>query len=120
MGEILKSHQELDDTIRCDVNQTTILFRFHIGRSLLYSNFQYNRHYFLLGNQWQPINQAGPIDIVLIACEYGNWEGQLEVGRNWLLSNVRMEIVITLGLDCRTDFNLWIVEGDHALKKVHN
>ena len=65
------------------------------------------------------MDQAGIIDIIVVACEYENWQGNNEVGRDWLLSNVRMEISITLGLDCPDDYSFLIVENDGRTRKVH-
>ena len=106
------------DTIRCQVDWATLVFKYHIGRCVLYKNFKFNRHCKLLGNQWQSMDQAGIIDIIVVACEYENWQGNIEVGRDWLLSNVRMEISITLDPDCPDDYSFLIVENDSQTRKV--
>jgi len=110
------------DVIKCEVDRSSLVFRFHISRSTLYANFQFNRERLQPNNQWQQIDQTGPIDVVFITCKYGdgqtNIEVLIEVGRNWLLSNVRQEITITLGTNCPTDFRMWIVQDGQTSTKV--
>jgi len=45
------------DEVQCVVDHESVLFKFHIGRSTLYTNFQYNRMRLMDGNVWTSIDQ---------------------------------------------------------------
>jgi len=45
------------DEIKCMVDRESIIFKYHIGRSTLYANFQYNRMRLMDGNIWKSIDQ---------------------------------------------------------------
>ena len=104
--------------VRCTINLQSITFRFHIARSILYTNFQFNRERYLTTTRWQPIDQVGWVDIVTVSCEYGDWKSKIEVGRDWQLTNLRQEVIIAIGVDCPDEFVLWILDGEHAPQKV--
>lgn len=106
------------DVVRCTVDLQSITFRFHIARSILYTNFQFNRERYLTTTGWQPIDQVGRVDIVTVSCEYGDWKSEIEVGRDWQLTNLRQEVIIAIGADCPDEFVLWILDGEHAPQKV--
>jgi hypothetical protein len=107
-----------DDVIKCSIDQQSLTFRFHVGRSTLYANFRYNRERLISGSQWEMIDQASPIQVLRIECEFGTWSDELKVGRNWTLANVREEIVVTLGLAAPLDFVLWIINDEQTSEKV--
>jgi len=44
---------------------------------------------------------------------------QIEVVKNWCLTNVCFELVFDLGPNGLRDFTLWIIEGGHVAQKVH-
>lgn len=106
-----------DDIIKCMVDRLSILFRFHIGRSILYCNFSYNRKRCVAGN-WELMDRCGPIDVIEVLCEFEEWQGEVEVGRNWKISNVRQEIRVTLGTIVPEEFELWVVQDRFLAHKV--
>lgn len=105
------------DKIKCEVDHKSIVFRFHISRSTLYTNFQYNRQRFISG-KWILIDQVGPVNIIELQYEFGTVQGVIEAGQDWLLSNVRQELTFTLGLTDLEDFNFYIIEDFKAPLKV--
>lgn len=106
-----------NDIIKCIANCRSIVFRFHIGRSILYCNFSYNRERRVAGI-WERMDQSGPIDAIKILCEFEEWQDEIEVGRNWTISNVREEICVTLGATVPEEFELWIVQDGLPTQKV--
>ena len=108
-----------DDVIKCVVDQQTVVFKYHIGHSTLYSNFQFNRERLFHGSVWEMINQCGPIDLIKIICEYKDWQGEVEVGRDWTLSNIREEIAVVLRPDTPIDFTLFIIHEGHPSQMVN-
>lgn len=107
------------DVVRCTIDPATITFRYHIVRSTLYTNFQFNRERLLVETGWQPIDQVSHVDVVTVNCEYEDWRFEVEVGRDWQLTNLREEIIIALGDDCPSEFTLWILNDGHPPQKVH-
>lgn len=107
------------DVVRCTIDPATITFRYHIVRSTLYTNFQFNRERLLVETGWQPIDQVSHVDVVTVKCEYEDWRSEVEVGRDWQLTNLREEIIVALGDDCPSEFTLWILNDGHPPQKVH-
>ncbi|KAG0596266.1 hypothetical protein M758_UG238500 [Ceratodon purpureus] len=107
------------DVVRCTIDPATIMFRYHIVRSTLYTNFQFNRERFLVETGWQPIDQVSHVDVVTVKCEYEDMRSKVEVGRDWQLTNLREEIDIPLGADYPSEFTLWILNDGHPPHKVN-
>jgi hypothetical protein len=106
------------DIIKCVVDLASIVFKFHIGRSTLYTNFQYNRECYIHESGWLPMDQVGTVIVVTIVCEYENWCCEIEVGKDWQLPSLRQEIEVKLGGDCPRDFSMWILQDGHTPLKV--
>lgn len=101
------------DHIKCTVDSTSLVFRYHIGRSILYTNFVYNRERQVGLNKWQAMDNFELEVIVTIQCEMGDmWSQELEVGMSWSLSNVRKELEVYLGSDI--EFRLAIIDCNIA------
>lgn len=107
-----------DDVIRCTVDHSSVIFKFHIGRSVLYSSFQFNRERLFNGCQWEMMDQAGDIEVVKILCDFGQSSSELEVGKTWTFSNIREEIKVAFGPDIPHEFTLWISSNGHTREKV--
>jgi len=95
------------DIIRCTVDRSSVIFRYHIGRSTLYVNFVYNRER-LLGTTWESMEQVQSTQMVNIMCVLPNSDKplQLEVGSNWSLASLRQEITLNLGYDDQHEYAL--------------
>ena len=106
------------DVVQCTIDPATIMFRFHIVRSTLYTNFQFNRERHLAETGWQLIDQVGHVDIVTVNCEYKDWRSKVEVGWDWQLTNLCQETIIALGADCPSEFTMWILNDGHPPQKV--
>lgn len=101
------------DVIKTTVDQASMKFRYHISRSTLYCNFVYNRERMGVDNKWEPIDHLELEQMVTIQCEMGDdWREELEVGLSWSLSDVRKEILVSLGAGFDTDFRMCIVDND--------
>jgi len=88
------------DVIKCVVDQSSIIFRYDLGKSMLYTTFVYNRHQ-LVGSTWEALEQAQTNIIVKILCQIPNREEllELEVDSKWTLASIRQEIYIVLDYD---------------------
>ncbi len=109
------------DIIKCIIHRSTVIFRYHIGRSTLYANYQYNRQRLIHGSDWEPLEQIQADSMVKINCEVHNGESfELEVGSKWTLTSIRQEIIIALGHDAQEEFSMCIVDGGHIRERVSN
>jgi hypothetical protein len=109
------------DIIKCIVDRSTVIFRYHIGRSTLYVNFQYNRQRLLQASEWENLEQVQSDEMVKICCQVINREEnfELEVGSKWTLASVRQEILIALGSDIEDEFCIGISDpGGYIREKV--
>ena len=106
------------DEIKCCVDLASIIFKYHVGRSTLYSNYQYNRFRLKAGGMWQPMDQTGPIHIVKVLCQMDEWQQELEVGHNWTLTSLRSEVEMALGASAPSEFTFYIVHEDQQSTKV--
>ena len=111
------------DIVKCIVDQTSLVFRYHIGRSILYVNFQYNRLRLLPGSVWENLEEVQvQDDMVKLVCHMVNRQPpllELEVGSHWTLSSVRQEIIIALGDQENIDkFSIHVLEGGQFQEKV--
>lgn len=105
------------DEIKCIIDPLSMLFKYHIGRSILYANFQLNRWRLKHGGLWEQIDQHESVRIVTVECVMGAWRQNIEVGHNWPLTSVRSEIEIALGSIAPEDFNMSIIqEGQRTIK----
>lgn len=57
------------DAIKCTIARTSLIFRFHIARSMLYARFVYNRQRRLSLSQWVDLDQYRPSIMVTVHCE---------------------------------------------------
>jgi len=62
-------------------------------------------------------DQVGPLSIIELQYEFGSTQGQIEVGLDWLLSNVREELAFTVGLTTE-GFILYILKDGQTPLKV--
>jgi hypothetical protein len=106
------------DTVKCVVDPRSMVFKYHIGRSMLYASFQFNRSRLKDGKVWEQLDQSEAIEIVKLNCMMGDLQQQIEVGYNWTFSALRSEIQMVLGSDAPDDFNMWIVHDGHPSEKV--
>ena len=93
------------DLIKCTVDRKSLVFKFHIGRSTLYANFQFNRQHFN-GKEWKMMDQCGVVEVIKIPYEFQDLQGEIEVGRDWSLANVWHELSIALGCNCPNEFSM--------------
>jgi len=108
------------DEIKCIIAPCSVLFKYHIGRSMLYANFQFNRLRLKHGGVWEQIDQQETIQIVMIQCVMGAWHQEIEVGHNWPLTSVRLEIEIALGCIAPEDFSMSIIQEGQTTIKVQS
>ena len=107
------------DVIKCIIPQSSLLFRYHIGKSTLYALFVYNRHKMLSNSTWEAIDQYEPIVMVSILCEMGEWTQDVEVGMSWTFSDIRQEVLLQRGEDTNhTEADIFIRSGD-TLQKIN-
>ena len=94
--------------------------RYHVGRSMLYANFQYGRLK-LLGDgvTWEHIDQVHNEVMVEVKLVFGDQEiGCIEVGKTWPIHHIREEARIIMGVDTPDEFTLWICHRDRPDLKV--
>ena len=107
------------DIIKCIIHRPTVIFRYHIGQSTLYANYQYYRQRLIHGSDWEPLEQIQVDLMVKINCEFHNGESvELEVGSKWTLTSIRQEVIIALGYNAQEEFSMCIVEGGHIRARV--
>ena len=106
------------DEIKCIIDPHSVIFKYHIGRSILYVNFQFNRLRLKAGGVWEQIDQQEHIQIIMVECVMGDWQQEIEVGYNWPLTSLRSEIENALGSAAPKDFKMAIVQEDHPIEKV--
>lgn len=88
------------DITKCVVNRESIVFRYHVGRQVLYANFQYARFRSGPSQTWIAIDQAEVPDMINMTVKFGDMElPSFEVGKSWPVSHIRYEIAIVLGRD---------------------
>ena len=105
--------------VKCTMDWNSLSFKYHIGRSMLYVNFQCNRFKIRASGIWEQMDQSEAVYIVKIDYEMENWHHQLEVDLNWNLTLLRSEIQMTLGFVAPHDFALWILhENGQPPEKV--
>jgi hypothetical protein len=54
------------DQVKCTVDRNSLRFKYHIGRSMLYVDFQYNRFKIRAGSVWEQMDQSEVVHIVKI------------------------------------------------------
>jgi len=109
------------DQIKCILDRATVVFQYHIGRSTLYLNFQYNRQRRITGSVWEFVEHVQHHEMVKILCVVPEHHKthELDVGLSWTLSSVRKEIKIILGSYVDQDnFRMCISEGGRIKEKV--
>jgi len=57
--------------IKCITDPLSVLFKYHIDRSILYANFQFNRWRLKHGGLWKQIDQHEPVRVVTVECVMG-------------------------------------------------
>ena len=109
------------DVIKCVVNKSSIVFRYHVGRQTLYTRFQYTRFRGAANNRWDAIDHLPEVEMVEVCCTFrGRPMPAFEVGKDWPVSHLRHEIAMTLGDDDPKEYNMVLVEADGSReKKVH-
>lgn len=74
--------------IKTVLNQQSLRFRYHIGRSTLYANFVYNRWRMLPNGTWEALDEYEPVVSVIMHCQVEYSIQDLEVGLSWTFSAV--------------------------------
>jgi hypothetical protein len=88
------------DVTKCVVSEDTIVFRYHVGRQVLYANFQYVRFRAGLNQTWVPLDQVTVSLMVAVCVRFGNMVlPSFEVGEKWPVAHIRNEIGIILSKD---------------------
>lgn len=88
------------DVLKCVVSHESIKFRYHLGRQMLYVNYQYVRFRCVEGDAWTAIDQAVAVEMVRTTVIFGeSLLPAIEVGRTWPVSHLRNEIAIILSRD---------------------
>lgn len=88
------------DVLKCVVSHDSIKFRYHLGRQMLYVNYQYLRYRCVEGDAWTAIDQAVAVEMVRTSVILGeSLLPAIEVGRTWPVSHLRNEISIILSRD---------------------
>jgi len=106
------------DVIKTVVHQQSLGFRYHIGRSTLYTNFVYNRRKMLPNGTWKALDEYESVVSVIIHCQVEDSIQDLQVGLSWTFSAVRQEILVQLNQLSSIDFRMSIVD-DNAVFKVN-
>jgi len=66
--------------------------------------------------QWEAIDQNESVQLIAVHCEKGELHQVLEVGSTWTLLHIRPEISIQFGTNLDAEFDMYIVNGDSAVK----
>lgn len=86
------------DITKYVVNMDSIIFLYHLGRQVLYSNSKYTR--FKAGpdkDNWIAIDQVTIPKMIKMMVQFGNLELPcFEVGKLWLVSHIWHKIAILL------------------------
>ena len=108
------------DVLKCMVSHNSMRFRYHLGRQMLYVNFQYVRYRCAEGQTWIAIDQAVVVEMVRTSVVFGDTVlPEIEVGRTWPVSHIRNEISIMLSKDSLPEeYDLVIQRPGHPDSKV--
>lgn len=104
------------DIIRTEVHLPSLNFRYHLGRSTLYSNFVYNRSRMISHDVFEAIDQSEQVTMVTVHCEMDDRKIDVEVGLSWSLYDVRQEISVQTGPALDSQFQMYIITDGHATK----
>jgi len=108
------------DVIKSVVSKQSVIFKYHIGRSILYVTFEYNRLRLQHGMQWEEVDQTQSFSTVYVEYEVPHEEKKLvlEVGSLWNLTNIRNELSMHSATEFIHDFSFYFVEDSIILEKV--
>ena len=106
------------DEIKYCVDLASVIFKYYVGRNTLYSNYQYNRFRLKVDGLWQPMDQAGPVEVVKVLCQMDEWQQELEVGHNWTLSSLWSEVEMALGASASSAFTFYIINEEQQSTNV--
>ncbi|CAM6086386.1 unnamed protein product [Calypogeia fissa] len=72
-----------NDIIKCQVIKSSVAFRYHMGRQMLYTTFGYVRER-LLNGVWMAMDQSGDVEMMTLKVDLLDGTSvTLDVGRNW-------------------------------------
>ena len=57
-----------EDVVKCAVMRSSIVFKYHIGRQTLYTNFHYGRFWSAANGTWDTIEHEVNVDMVSVQC----------------------------------------------------
>lgn len=100
-----------EEIIKCIVFCPSVVFRYHIARQTLYVNFYFTRER-AVGQEWVPMEHESGTEIVNLPCEVMDSNPvvflNFNVGIDWPISHLRMEVQITMGQDAPTQFSFFV------------
>ena len=100
------------DVIKCVVNRSSIVFRYHVGRQTLYTRFQYTRFRGAANNKWDAIDHLPDVEMVEVCCLFrGSAMPTFQVGKAWPVFHLRHEIAMTLGDGVPEEYNMVVLEA---------
>lgn len=110
------------DIIRCSVSLPSVVFRFHIGRQTLYSNFEFTRERYI-NNVWVLMEHEVGRCLVSLEChlldENPHTSIRFNVGTDWPVLHLRHEVQIALGTAAPKEFNFWFKEVHNPIRKIN-
>jgi len=108
------------NVIKSVVSKQSVIFKYHIGRSILYVTFEYNRLRLQHGMELEEVDQTQSFSTISVECEVPHEEKKLvlEVGSSWTLTNIRNELSMHLATEFIHNFSFHIIEDGIILEKV--
>ena len=96
-----------------------MVFRYHVGRQTLYTNFNYGRFRGAANGTWNAIEHEVNVDMVFVQCMLlGKDLPIIEVDKSWPVSHLHHGIAITLGAEIPNEYKLVLVEPGRPNRKV--
>jgi hypothetical protein len=95
-----------------------MLYRYHVGRQTLYTNFHFTRARNVDDN-WEDMDQGGACELVQVRCVMENFiDTVFVVGKHWPLSTLRQELSIALDMAAPEEYTLFVAMDSVADIKV--
>ncbi|CAM6125351.1 unnamed protein product [Calypogeia fissa] len=96
------------DIIKCQVIRSSISFRYHIGRQMLYTTFRYVRER-LVKNVWVAMDHFKEVEMVALKVELLDGTSiNLDVGKTWGFRDLREEISYYMDCNIKWSFGICI------------
>ena len=82
-------YEKGQDVLKCVVSCDSMKFRYHLGRQMLYANFQFVRYIRVEGQAWIAIDQVVVLEMVRTTVIFGDTLlPPIEVGQTWPVSHI--------------------------------